>query len=274
MRQISKKTEWDKVAEWWNDEVGDTGAWHQKHDIDPVIFKIIGKIREKKILEIGCGNGYFSRLLAGKGAKVTAIDISKKLLEFAIAKEKEKPLGIRYLARDAADLYGIKSKYFDLAIANMSLMDIKDVQSTIKEVSLILKNKGQFICSITHPVFHDDFHQQWVIVKENGKKYFARAISRYLFSATEEHILWASGVKATYYHRSLETYFNYLRNADFAIRGIREIFTKKLILKAKKEDGDITLRRSKYSTLAEKRMKELAKKEIPMFLIIETFKIK
>lgn len=273
MKQISKKTEWDRVAEWWNNEVGDTGTWHQKYDIDPVIFKIIGKIREKKILEIGCGNGYLSRLLARKGAKVTAIDISKKLLEFAITKEKEKPLGIRYLVRDAADLYGIKSKYFDLAIANMSLMDIRDAQDTIKEASRILKNNGQFIFSITHPVFHDDFHQQWTIIKENNKKYFARVISGYLISAAEKYILWASGVKATHYHRSLETYFEYLRNADFVIRGIREIATKKLILKAKKEDGDIKLRRSRYSTPTEKRMKELAKKEIPMFLVIEAFKI-
>jgi len=274
MKQISKKTEWDKVAEWWNNEVGDTGAWHQKYDIDPVIFKIIGKLHKKKILEVGCGNGYFSRLLARKGAMVTAIDISKKLLEFAITKEKEKPLGIRYLVRDAADLYGIKSKYFDLAIANMSLMDIKDAQGTIKAVSHILKNNGQFIFSITHPVFHDNFHQQWTIIKENNKKYFARVVSRYLISAAEKYILWASGVKATHYHRSLETYFEYLRNANFVISRIREITTKKPVVKAKKGDANTKLRRSKYSNLAEKKMKELAKKEIPMFLVIEAVKIK
>ena len=274
MKQISKKAEWDRVAEWWNNEVGDIGTWHQKYDIDPVIFKIIGKIRKKKILEIGCGNGYLSRLLARKGAKITAIDISKKLLEFAITKEKEKPLGIRYLVRNAADLYGIKSKYLDLAIADMSLMDIRDAQGTIKAVSRILKINGHFIFSITHPVFHDNFHQQWTIIKENNKKYFARAISKYLTSVAEKNILWASGVKTTHYHRSLETYCEYLRNANLAIRGIREIATKKPIVKAKKEDGDIKLRRSRYSTLPEKRMKELARKETPMFLVIEAFKIK
>lgn len=274
MKKKFKKVEWDKAAEWWNNEVGDIGAWHQYIDIDPAIFKILGNIRNKIILEIGCGNGYFSRLLAKKGARVMAIDISKKLLDFAIIKEKEKSLNINYFVRDAAKLYGIKSKYFDIAIANMSLMDIADARNTIKEVSRVLKQKGHFVFSITHPVFHDEFHQQWTIIREDKKKYFARAISRYLSTTAEKRTLWLSGVKATHYHRSLETYSRYLRDANLLINGLWEIATKKEIVKARKEDSNTRLRRSRYSTLAEKRMKEFAKQEIPMFLIIDALKYK
>jgi len=175
--------------------------------------------------------------------------------------------------RDAADLYGIKSKYFDVVIANMSLMDIADAVGAIQEASRVLRGNGHFIFSITHPAFCD-FRQQWVIIKENAKKYFARAVSKYLSSAVGRYTLWASGIKTTQYHRSIETYFEYLRNANFLVSEFREIATKKPVRKAEKEDGDVKLHRSRYTTFAEKRMKEFAGKEIPFFLVIGALKIK
>ncbi len=266
------KAEWDKVAEWWESEVRDTGAWHQRNDIDPVIFKILRNIKNKRIIEIGCGNGYFSRLLARRKAKITAIDLSGKLLEFALAREKANPLGIRYLARDAANLRGLRSRSFDVALANMSLMDIADAKRAIKEASRVLKRGGHFVFSITHPAF-SDFRQQWVIIQEGGRKYFARATGKYLSPSAEKHILWSSGVRATQYHRSIETYLEYLRSAGFSVREFKEIPTRKLVTKARKEHGDVRFRRSKYRTLQEKKIKEFATREIPFFLVMGSVKI-
>lgn len=272
MAKTLKKSEWDKLAEWWNAEVGEKGTWQQQHDINPVMFKILGNIKNKKILEIGCGNGNFARSLAKKGAKVTALDLSKKLIAFAIEKERSKPLGIKYFVRDAANLRGLKSKSFDIVVANMCLMDIVDAAGVTKEVSRVLKKNGRFVFSITHPVFNA-FGQKWTIIQERGKKYFARAIYKYLSSSREKFKTWASGVKTTYYHRSIEAYFRYLRNSGFLIDEFREITTKKKVTKATKKDGNAKLRRSKYTTLTDKKMKELAGKEIPFFLVVEALKI-
>lgn len=268
-----RKTEWDKVAEWWDHEAGEKGLWHQQHDIDPVMFKLIGNIKNKMILEIGCGNGYLARLLAKKGAKVTGTDFSKKLITFSIEREKLQPLGIKYFVRDAVNLHGLKNKSFNMVIANMCLMDIANAGGVVREVLRVLKKNGYFVFSITHPVF-DDFRQQWTIIKDRGKKYFARAIYKYLSSAGESKILWGSGVKTTQYHRSLETYFKYLRNAGFMIDELKEIATKKKVTRATKEHGNVKFRRSKYTTLAEKKIKELAGREIPLFLAIKAMKIK
>lgn len=272
MSKRIQKAEWDKVAEWWDTEAGDVGVWHQQNDIDPVIFKVLGDVKNKKVIEIGCGNGYFSRFLAKRGARVTAIDLSDKLLEFAISREKANPLGIKYLVRDAANLRGLENRFFDVALANMSLMDIADAKGAIKEVSRVLKKGGRFVFSTTHPVFCD-FRQQWVIIRQGGKKYLARAIGKYLSSSAEKHTLWASGVKSTQYHRSVETYFGYLRSSGFLVSDFKEIATKKPVTKAKKEHGDIKFRRSKYKTLQEKKVKEFAGKEIPLFLVIGSVKI-
>ena len=269
-----RKTEWDEAAEWWNREAGEKGIWHQQHDIDPVIFKILGNVNNKIILEIGCGNGYFARKLAKKGAKVLGVDLSKRLIAFAVEREKSKPLGIKYLVRDAANLHGLKSRSFDIVVANMCLMDIADAEGAIREAFRVLKKNGSFVFSITHPVF-DDFRQQWTIIKDEGKKYFARAIYKYLSSAGEfKKILWVSGVKTTQYHRPIEIYFRYLRNSGFLVDKFREIATKKKVIKATKEEGDIKLRRSRYTTLTEKKIKGLAGREIPLFLAIGALKIR
>ena len=268
-----RKTAWDEMAEWWDKEAGEKGIWHQQHDIDPVMFKLFGTIKNKMILEMGCGNGYFSRLLAKKGAKVIGIDLSKELIGFAIEKEKLNPLGIKYLVRDAANLHDLRSRSFDIVVANMCLMDIADAKGALKEASRVLKKNGRIIFSITHPVF-DDYAQQWTIIKEKGKKYFARAIYKYLSLVAWKFGLWASGVKTTQYHRPLETYFIYLRNAGFLVDEFREIATKKKIKKATKETRGVRLRRSRYTTLIEKKMKELAGKEIPLFLVVRAVKIK
>jgi ubiquinone/menaquinone biosynthesis C-methylase UbiE len=267
------KAEWDEVADWWDSEAGDRGIYHQRTDIDPVVLKVLGDVKNKKILEIGCGNGYFARLLSKKGAKITATDLSQKLLEHALKYEKTKPLEIKYLTRDAADLYGIKSKTFDIVVGNMCIMDIKDAKNAIKEVSRVLKKGGRFIFSITHPVFFN-IGQTWVILKDKRKKYFARAVCKYLSTTTDKQILWASGIPATQYHRSVETYIDFLSTVNLLLSDFKEIPSKKDIKKATEKDGDVTLRRSRYKNANDKKMKKVAINEIPMFLVFGSVKIK
>jgi len=78
----------------------------------------------------------------------------------------------------------------------------------------------------THPVFCD-FYQQWTIIKHKNKKYFARAIAKYFTDSSKKKVLWASGIKTTYFHRPFSVYFEYLKKAGFYISDIREIITKK-----------------------------------------------
>lgn len=270
------ETEWNKIAEQWHKRIGEEEDWYRKNDIDPVIFELLGNVRGKKILEIGAGNGYFARLLARRGAKVVATDVAPKLISIAKKEENNIPLGIKYFVRDAANLNGIKCKQFDIVVANMCLISIADAEGTIKEASRVLKRNGRFVFSIIHPAF-SDFCQYWTVTKLRGKKYFARVIPIYLSSSSEKFILPIAGIKEfkpTRYHRSIDTYFKYLKKADFLVSDFREIATKKPVTKAGKEDGDVTLRRSKYSKISEKRMKELAGKEIPSFLVIGSVKFK
>lgn len=49
MTKKLKATEWDAIAEAWDEEAGEKGVWHQQHDIDPVILEMVGNGTKRDI---------------------------------------------------------------------------------------------------------------------------------------------------------------------------------------------------------------------------------
>jgi ubiquinone/menaquinone biosynthesis C-methylase UbiE len=76
-------------------------------------------------LDVGCGEGHNTRLLAGRGARMTGVDISPTFARYANEAEEEHPLGIRYEVAGAANL-PFEHASFDFATAFMSLMDMPE----------------------------------------------------------------------------------------------------------------------------------------------------
>jgi ubiquinone/menaquinone biosynthesis C-methylase UbiE len=264
--KISPKSKvgWNHMADWWSQEAGDRGLYHQYTSIDPVVKKMIGPVRGKTVIEVGCGNGYFARYFAKRGADVTAIDATPRMIELSEAEESKHPMGIKFLKRDAARLSGVKSKSFDFALASMSLMDIKDAKGAIKELGRVLRPHGQFIFSIVHPAFLWD--GTWETVE--GKQRYGRIVWRYLHPYRHAGYWNDKKFKTIGWERPIQFYIEALRKAGFIVTDFREIPSQKPILKA--EPGDLRSHRriSRYVTLVEKREKIRAQKEIPYFLAI------
>jgi 2-polyprenyl-3-methyl-5-hydroxy-6-metoxy-1,4-benzoquinol methylase len=270
MKQKLQKDEYSKGAKWWDESVGVSGRDHQKRDIDPVMLDLARNVVKKNILEIGAGNGYFAEMLARNGAKVTATDLSSKLIAIAKKRQQKTPAKINYLVRDAANLKGIKARSFDIVFANMCLMDIADCKKAVRECGRVLKAKGVFIFSIMHPAFFD-YGQLWTRAKVKDKEFLARVIPRYISSASMKRPFHDS-FSVTQFHRPIFEYVGYLRDAGFFIEDLREISTKEMPRMARPDDGDVTLSRSKYFSATDRRIKETATKEIPFFLIIKAIK--
>jgi ubiquinone/menaquinone biosynthesis C-methylase UbiE len=129
------------------------GSDHYRDGLNtPAFFEMLPDVDGLSGLDIGCGEGHNTRLLAKRGARITGIDISERFVRHAREAEVMRPLGIGYKLASAVDLpFGEAS--FDSATAFMSLMEIPEAECVLAEVFRVLKPGGFFQFSITHPCF-------------------------------------------------------------------------------------------------------------------------
>ena len=81
-------------------------------------------MRALQVLDLGCGQGWFSRELALRGAVVVAIDLAENLLAYAREHERDRPLGIEYHLLSAASAHLRWPNRFNLVTGCMSLHDM------------------------------------------------------------------------------------------------------------------------------------------------------
>jgi 2-polyprenyl-3-methyl-5-hydroxy-6-metoxy-1,4-benzoquinol methylase len=122
-----------------------------------------------RVLDLGCGQGYFSRQLASRGAQVAAIDVSTALLTLAETREYQRPLGIQYQCLSAASIADQwPAESFDLVAACMSLQDMADVPATLRGAAALLRPGGRLVFSVPHPAT-DTLAREWER-DETGRK--------------------------------------------------------------------------------------------------------
>ncbi len=202
---------WDKAAKNYS-------AYLQKGNNDwvriyrPVIDELLGEVCGKRVLDAGCGEGYYSRRLSPQGAFVAGIDGSKKMITLARSKNSEAE--VNYQVMDLTQKLDFKEAQFDIVLANMVLMDIPRIDIVIAEFARILKENGILVFCITHPCFFDS---EWVS-DEKGRKLY-KPISDYLNDKVEELNFWG---KTLHYHKPLSAYFNALEHNGFSVVSLRE----------------------------------------------------
>jgi len=147
--------EWDDASESWVDFVRRGKDYYRDELNNPPFFELIGEVKGKAILDLACGEGYNTRILAKKGGKVIGIDISRKLIEFARQEEERERLNIRYYVMDACRMDKFRENGFDLVTCFMALQDIRNYEKAVSQLARVLNNGGE-IC-LFHPpsVFRD-----------------------------------------------------------------------------------------------------------------------
>jgi SAM-dependent methyltransferase len=155
-KRISEKSvakHWDRNAPVWAHLVRRGEDAYRELFNNPAFLKFIGDLHGKTVLDAGCGEGYNTRILARAGAKMTGVDISRKMIALARDEEKRHPLGIRYFAGSFGDLSRFARASFDDAVSFMAMMDSPDFAAGAREIFRVLRPGGQFIFSILHPCF-------------------------------------------------------------------------------------------------------------------------
>ncbi len=159
---------WDENADSWAKLSLAGYDVYRDHLNTPAFFEMLPDVRGLSGLDIGCGDGYNTRLLAAKGAKMTGIDISERFIAHAQAEEERDHLWIGYRRASAVEL-PFPMETFDFATAFMSLMDMPEMERAIGEAHRVLKSGGFLQFSISHPC--SDTPHRKSLHDENGKVY-------------------------------------------------------------------------------------------------------
>jgi ubiquinone/menaquinone biosynthesis C-methylase UbiE len=118
----------------------------------PAFFELLPDVKGLAGVDIGCGEGHNTRLLAQRGANVCAIDISDVFIEQARNADIHESQGIKFAIASAVEL-PFRNASFDFATGFMSFMDIPDRGRVLREAYRVLKPGGFLQFSIAHPCF-------------------------------------------------------------------------------------------------------------------------
>ena len=247
---------WDKAASWWVSRYTSRGDLNREWVIDPILFDWLGDVHGLNVLDAGCGEGYLSRLLAERGARVVGVDLSGELLAVAKKRENRKRLGVMYRRADLANLSAFPSENFDIAVSNIVLVDVAHYREAIGEIFRVLKRGGRFLFCITHPAFEGPVPGKWVREPIDSFRIEDRrflAVDRYFDRVA---VFWGppdGSVVVGGFHRPLRDYFEALYEAGFLVSRFEEPTASKEAL----------AKRFYYFADLER---------VPLFLIIEAVK--
>jgi SAM-dependent methyltransferase len=113
----------------------------------PAFFELLPPVDGLLGLDLGCGEGHNTRLLAAEGAEMVALDTSER---FVVAAASVPDDMLRFVLADGAVL-PFRDTSFDFVTGFMSLMDVADPETTLREVARVLRPGGFGQFSIVHP---------------------------------------------------------------------------------------------------------------------------
>ncbi len=146
----------------------------------PSMMKMLGNVKNKKILDWGCGSGIYIKKLKSKGAIIKGFDISPEMVE--IAKRNNPNTEIKIGS-------GINIPFnenFDIVFASLSLHYLKKLDKPIQEIARVLKPNGIFIFSTGNPIARAGEG-----MKIKGKKYKVLGIRNY-FTTDKTEIIYTT----------------------------------------------------------------------------------
>jgi len=137
---------YDKLAKTWHTKRRQKTFYNDFLEM-PATLSLLKNVKNKKILDLGCGTGVLSKILKRRGAKVFGVDVSPKMID--LAKSNVKGVDFR-----TGSVYKLpyKSNYFDIVVASLVLHYFKNLNKAFKEIRRVLKKNGILIFSTDNPV--------------------------------------------------------------------------------------------------------------------------
>ena len=214
----SSTRSWDAIADDWiaHADAND----YRNFFLMPRMLAMLGDVRGKRIVDLGCGEGGYARELARRGATVTGVDGSERLIAAARERAAAEGVAAAFLRANANALDALAPSSHEIVVAAMSLMDVEDLRGAIREAHRVLAPGGELVMSITHPCFSAPV-SQWV--RDDRRALLHFAVDRYLErTAWESYIAPSFRAAVLRRHRPLEDYMAAAIETGFVLRAFSE----------------------------------------------------
>jgi 2-polyprenyl-3-methyl-5-hydroxy-6-metoxy-1,4-benzoquinol methylase len=209
---------YDANASFWVRIIREHRDRYRNELTDPAMLEAIGQPDGLAVLDAGCGEGYLSRILARKGATVTGVDSSARLIEAAQAQNLNDALPVSFDVASVDEL-PYPNSTFDLVVCNHRLNDLHDPSKPISEFARVLRNGGRVVILMLHPCFYNKHAEREQAT--NGLIAASYFDTRSIEQAFEVDGL-TSPVANTAWFRPLEFYTQELHKSGFVITSLTE----------------------------------------------------
>jgi len=151
-------------------------------DLDQAVTRnILANLHCKSVLELGCGTGKNTALLAEIGERVRAVDFSPSMIERA--KDKLRLNNVSFEVADITEPWPCASDSYDLIVCNLVLEHIRDLPFIFAEAFRVLVTQGRFFLCELHPTRQYEGKQASFL--RNGKMTAIEAFVHHLTDFTD-----------------------------------------------------------------------------------------
>ena len=185
---MSLATEYDK----WHTNVFESDPQHQDESSPwyQLLLEFLIPIQGKSVLEVACGRGGFSRLLASQGAFVHGADFSSSAIAIArerLAEHPELAGRVTYVQADAQQLT-FDSNSFDVVISCETIEHVPDPRSAVREMFRVCKAGGTLFLTTPNYLNFMGLYELYAAVRHPSRRSSQPLDRRYLFTQVRRFV--------------------------------------------------------------------------------------
>jgi SAM-dependent methyltransferase len=149
---VTNTTAWDRLASVPEAETGHDSVGYGPEMPSERELRLLGDVKGKRVLDLGCGSGQASIALARQGAHAIALDASARQLARARQLAEADEVRVEWHRSDLADLAFLRADSIDLTFSSHALAEVEDLDRVFRQVHRVLRPGGAFVFSYEHPV--------------------------------------------------------------------------------------------------------------------------
>lgn len=174
-------------------------------------LRLLGELKGKRVLELGCGGGQCAIAFAKQGASVTGVDFSAEQLAYARTLAETEGVKVEFRLADVADLAFLRTDSVDAVFSAYAFGYIEDLGRVFRQIHRVLRVGAPLVFSLKHPAYDliDDDAEQPLLVR---RPYFDKSPITYV----------RSGAMFTDYHHTFADLTMGLLKSSYRIEAILE----------------------------------------------------